>query len=172
VSKEFRSRHERGLGIKRPVDGEHSVEVIDFVLEQFCEVVNCSQAMLLPMTIQVAEIDTPMPFQLHHEVGKAEAVVPEHKPFFALTLNFRIQDLKSLAVDLDVDGSHPLTDLNRGDSSSESMGALELMECGRQIVENDCSLTKIHHRLASLPQQWVAEFYDWPRGHIAIVAAP
>jgi len=57
------------LRIERPIDREHTVEVIDLVLKQLGERTDCPKHFAVASTRPLSYFDSTMPLQLDHQVG-------------------------------------------------------------------------------------------------------
>lgn len=141
------------------------------MLEEFGEVVACHQVSRYSLSIGVGDFDFSMAFQVDHEIGKAEAVVPKRKFLLASSRKLWIYQFEALPMDLDVNDSGSLADLDGGDASAEAMSPLELMQGIRQVVQDSRRVIEVSDRSTHFPKEGVSQFDNCFHGHIEMVSS-
>jgi hypothetical protein len=110
-----------------PVDGQDSIQMIDFVLEQFRKGAFGPECVAFPVHILIPDVHREAASHLDEEIGQAEAIIPQRHPLSAVSDNDGVdQSLHSVAVDDD----NPLrrSYLRGRDAAAESMKRTEVIE--------------------------------------------
>lgn len=154
-----------------PVDGEDSIQVVHFVLDQFGEGIAGVQFSPGAGPILVFQPDCRVAPQTDHEVGKGEAIVPELKRLRAALQVLRVDQLVRAAIDMEKDDAAGVADLNGGDAASKTMGTAERGEGIAEVGQERGDGGGLVHRSGDLPQDGIAELKDALYGHPPILRA-
>lgn len=135
------------------------------MLEQFREGTIGIDAAVRAETVPVAQAHGFTAFEMDHEIGETEAVIPHHKALGAEPIERRIDEFIGATGDLNVDNALGNADLNCSDTAAEAVCALELVERVAQVIEGGESLLRSRDFVGDGTQERIAEFEDASDGH-------
>ena len=154
----------------RPVDREHSIEVIDFMLQEFSAVTLEVGLMRLAAQVVVADANAVGPEHTHEQVGEGEAVIPHREVLVADIDDLGIHEHPRL-VHLDVDQPERRANLRRRNAAPAAEARLPVAQRVGQVVHHDPhrSGLGVGNQLAPLAQNGVTQESDSADGHGAKV---
>jgi len=154
----------------RPVDREHSVEVIDFMLQQLGPL-PLEVCLVLPATeVVIANPDTVSTQDADEQVGKRETVIPDREVL--------IPDVDDLGIDehprlfhLDVHQPKRRTDLRSGDTPPAAEARLPVAQGIGEVIHHDAhrGRLRIGNQFAAFAQDGITQESDSTDGHDAKV---
>lgn len=112
----------KGAGGYGAVDGQYAVEVVNLMLQQLRKVAFGFKRLLDAMLIRVFDSNLQRALDSHHQIGKAEAIVPQLELLAALPRNFRIDERACKSHGLHSNEDYPVerANLRRSDSAPEA----------------------------------------------------
>ena len=112
--------------------------MIDLVLKQFREVAFSLESLIDPTVIPIIDANLRSPRDTHHQIGKAEAIVPQLKTLLAFTDNLRVEERATKPRRLHSYKDHSLQDakLRRGYSPSVTRRLAKRRERIAQVADN------------------------------------
>ena len=154
----------------RPVDREHSVEVIDLMLQQLGAITLEVGLMRLATQVVVAHPDAVRAEHTHKQIGEREAVIPHGEVLFTDVDDLRIDEHPGL-VHLDVNQAKGGPDLGRRDTATTAEARLPIAERVGEIVDHDADRRGlwIGDELAAFTEDGIAQEADSTDGHGAKV---
>lgn len=154
----------------RPVDREHSVEVIDLMLQQLRPVALEIGLVRLAAQVVVSDANAVRPEDAHQQVGEREAVVPHREILIADIDDLRIDEHPRL-VHLDVHEAERCPDLWRGDAASAAEARLPVAQGIGEVVDHDahCGRLRVGNQLATFAENGITQESNSADGHEAKV---
>ncbi len=146
------------------VDGEHAIEMVNLVLEEFRESTFGRQIVPDAVAALVADANGLVAAQTHHELRKRETVIPELEHLRTPPGVFGVDEFVADAVDPQEDDAHRGADLDGADAASETVSAAKLYKSVVKILENGDGEAGVDGRRDGA-QQRIAELEDTPDGH-------
>ncbi len=154
----------------RPVDREHSIEVIDLMLQQFSPVTLEVGLMRLATQVMITDANAVGPEHPHEQVGEGKAVIPHREVLVPDIDDLGIYEHPGL-VHLDVDQAERRTDLRGRDAASAAEARLPVAERVSKVVHHDAhrGRLRVGNQLATLAKDGVTQESDSADGHGAKV---
>lgn len=154
----------------RPVNREHSVKMVDLVLQQFGAVALELGFVRLSAKVVIAHPDAVGAKHAHQEVGEGEAVVPHGEVFLTDVHDLGIHENPRL-FHLDVDEAERRADLRCGDTAPAAEARLPVAQRVGHVVHHHAhgGRLRVGDELTSLSQHRIAKKADSTDGHGAKV---
>lgn len=136
--------------------------MIDLVLKQFREVAFSLESLIDPTDIPIIDANLRSPRDTHHQIGKAEAVIPQLETLLAFPDNLRVEERSTKTRRLHSYEDHSLQDakLRRGDSPAVPRRLAKRGESIAQVADNSAGFAGLNvgydgglapeHRIAEL----------------------
>ena len=123
------------LTVTSPIHCKYPVQMIHLVLEKFGECSFRLQPLRRSVFVHVPESTANGSLQLHEQFGERKTIVPHYELLVTKALPLRVMEAVGFALKLDVNQSATLANLDSADAPSETVSALEVMQCIPQILE-------------------------------------
>jgi hypothetical protein len=142
----------------RPVDGEHSIEVIDLMLQQLGPVALEVGFMRPAAQVVIAHTNPVGTEDANEEVGEREAIIPHREVL--------VPDVDDLGIDehprllhFDVHQAKWRADLRSRDAAPTPEARLPVAQCVGKVVHHDahCRRLRIGNQLATLAQDGITQ---------------
>lgn len=166
---ELFSRDHR-FDIDDAINGEDSIQVIDFVLQQFREKAIVSRAEFENLAAQVliTDGDFAVPLHLHKDRQETQASVPDDDLFRAALDDFRVDQRPRLdSGKLKKDYALQDSNLRGGDASAVACSFAPVSQRVAEVLRQQANLAgcRIADRQRLLPQDRIAELKKSANGH-------
>lgn len=151
---------------ERPVDRKNSVEMVDFVLQEFGPIGLELDLVALPLLVVVPNPDPISSLNSHQQIREGETVVP-----YGEVVGSNIDDLwidqNPGSFHLNVNDSDRRSDLGSGDAPTRSETTLPISKGLPQVVDDDPDRGRlvVFDRRAAGPEHGVAQKSDSVDGH-------
>ena len=154
----------------RPVDREHSVEVIDLMLQQFRPVALEVGFVRLAPQVVIADADAVGSEDAHEQVGEREAVIPHREVLVPDVDDLGIDEHPRL-VHLDVRQAKRRADLRRRDAAPAAETRLPVAQGVGEVVHHDTNRRRLRigNQFAAFAQDGITQKSDSADGHGAKV---
>ncbi len=107
------------LRIKGPIDSEHAVQVVDFMLQKFGESAFRPDPFPLSEFVEESDIDGIIPLNVGENVRERKTIIPESEALSALPDDSGI-DQRTGIFKVDIDDFLRRADLRRSDASAKA----------------------------------------------------
>src|SRR3990172_5106034 len=148
-----------GIEPRGAVHGEHTVEMVNLVLQQLGERALGVKAVAPPREVLVLHGHPVRPVDPDHQVGEREAVIPHQEILISDIHDFRIDQRPALGVFGDEHQPDRRPDLRGRDGAAVAVPLLPVAECVPQVVRHDADSRRagVSDRLAACSEDRVPE---------------